>query len=442
MNFSSLLSSRFFAPLFWTQFLGAFNDNVYKNALIILVTINAATYTSIPLDLLIPLSGGIFILPFFLFSALAGQLADKFEKSQLIRFIKIGEINIMLLAALGFYLENIWFLLAVLFFMGCQSSLFGPVKYSILPQHLSEEGLLKGNAVIEMGTFLAILIGTIIGGVVIMDKEFGRFYISALVITIAVLGWLSSRKIPLAESVNTDLKLNWNIFSETWNILVSASESRLIFGTILAISWFWFIGATMLSVLPLPAFTQDILQANEQVITLLLALFSIGIGIGSIIAGRSVTLKKSIKWIVIGAIGISIVAMDLYWISEQLITLNQTIANQTTANLATWQAMFQNPLTFHVLAAVLLLGTAGGFYIVPLYVILQEHSAIESRSRTIAANNITNSLFMVVSAVATMLLLDAGASVHTLFLLIGLANLVIFMFLYWRFSRVVKEIII
>ncbi|MCW8931865.1 MAG: MFS transporter [Gammaproteobacteria bacterium] len=438
MNFSSLLSSQYFAPLFWTQFLGAFNDNVYKNALIILVTINAASYTSISVELLIPLSGGIFILPFFLFSALAGQLADKYEKSKLIRIVKIGEINIMLMAGLGFYFENIWFLLAVLFFMGCQSSLFGPVKYSILPQHLSEEGLLKGNAIIEMGTFLAILLGTLIGGVLIMDADYGRVYISSLVISVAILGWLSSRKIPLAKSANEQLSINWNLFSETWNIISAAIKSRLIFGTIIAISWFWFIGATMLSILPLPEFTQSILHAHEQVITLLLALFSIGIGIGSIIAGRSVTLTKSIKWIVIGTIGISLSSLDLYWVCNQLLLLN---SNSSGEELASWLMMFQQPLTAHILVDVLLLGAFGGLYIVPLYVILQEHSAIETRSRTIAANNITNAFFMVSSAIATMLLLDGGISLHTLFVLIGLCNIVIFSFLYWRFSPAVRKIL-
>ena len=437
MNFSSLLSSKFFAPLFWTQFLGAFNDNVYKNALIILITINAASYTTISVELLIPLCGGIFILPFFLFSALAGQLADKFEKSKLIRYVKIGEINIMLLAALGFYFENVWFLLAVLFFMGCQSSLFGPVKYSILPQHLSEEGLLKGNAVIEMGTFLAILLGTLVGGVLIMEKDFGRIYISVLVVSIAVLGWLSSRKIPLAQSVDEQLIINWNIFSETWNIISIATKSRLIFGTIVAISWFWFVGATILSLMPLPAFTQHILQAKEQVITLLLALFSIGIGIGSIIAGKSITLSKSIKWIIIGAIGISLSALDLYWVSEQLLKSHIIQGGE----LAAWHAMFQHPLTAHVLFDVVLLGASGGLYIVPLYVILQEHSEIATRSRTIAANNITNALFMVISAIATMLLLDNGVALHSLFALIGLLNIGIFVFLYWRFSAAVKNII-
>ncbi len=439
MNFSSLLSSRYFAPLFWTQFLGAFNDNLYKNALIILVTINAASYTSISVELLIPLSGGLFILPFFLFSALAGQLADKFEKSKLIRFIKIGEICIMLLAAIGFYFENIWYLLAVLFFMGCQSSLFGPVKYSILPQHLSEEGLLKGNAVIEMGTFLAILLGTLVGGILIMNDDYGRAYVSALVVSVAFLGWLSSQKIPLAQSVNQELTINWNIFSETFNIIRDAFKSRLIFGTIVAISWFWFVGATMLSILPLPEFIQAILQAKEQVITLLLAIFSIGIGLGSIIAGKSKTLSKSLKWIVIGAIGISLTALDLYWISAQLIESN---ALKEAAELVSWQAMFQNPVTAHILIDILLLGASGGLYIVPLYVIIQEHSEIEFRSRTIAANNITNALFMVISAVATMLLLDNGISLHTLFALIGLSNIIMFIFIYWRFSKSVKTAIL
>ncbi len=438
MNFSALLSSKFFAPLFWTQFLGAFNDNVYKNALIIFVTLNAASYSSISVELLIPLSGGLFILPFFLFSALAGQLADKFEKSQLIRFIKMGEVLIMLLAALGFYFENIWFLLTVLFFMGCQSTMFGPVKYSILPQHLSEEGLLKGNAVIEMGTFLAILLGTLLGGILIMDKDFGRIYISAMVISVAVTGWFTSQKIPLAQSVNQQLKINWNIVSGTWNIIASAFNLRLIFGVILAISWFWFVGATMLSLIPLPEFIHETLHAKEQVITLLLALFSIGIGIGSIIAGRSTTLRKSIKWIILGAIGISLTALDLYWVCERLLEVSHLGGEQ--GELVPWTNMFQSTLTLHALIDVVLLGSAGGLYIVPLYVILQEHSPIEIRSRTIAANNIVNALFMVCSALATMLLLQEGVPLHELFALIGLSNFVVFIILFWRFSEDIKLI--
>ncbi|MDX2506208.1 MAG: MFS transporter [Gammaproteobacteria bacterium] len=438
MNFSTLMGSQFFAPLFWTQFLGAFNDNLYKNALIILITYKAASYTSISSEILIPLSAGIFILPFFLFSALAGQLADKYEKSKLIRHVKLAEINIMLLAALGFYFENIWFLLTVLFLMGCQSSLFGPVKYSILPQHLDEEGLLKGNGIIEMGTFLAILLGTLVGGILIMLEDYGSLYISVLVVSIAITGWLSSQKIPLAESANQFLAINWNIFSETWIILSAATRTRLIFGAVLAISWFWFIGATILAILP--GFTKNILQGNEQVVTLLLALFSIGIGIGSIIAGKSKTLRKSIKWVIIGAIGISLIGLDLYWASAQLVE-SQMSATILELDLIGWQGMFQQHLNVHILIDVLLLGTSGGFYIVPLYVILQEHSAIETRSRTIAANNISNALFMVGSAILTMILLDNGMSLYALFALIGIVNLLIMVFLYWRFSDDVRQVL-
>ncbi|MCU7818567.1 MAG: MFS transporter, partial [gamma proteobacterium symbiont of Lucinoma myriamae] len=275
--------------------------------------------------------------------------------------------------------------------------------------------------------------------VLIADKEFGRVYVSALVICVACLGWLGSLKIPVAESVNQKLKINFNIFSETRNILVTAAESRLILGAIIAISWFWFIGATMLSVLPLPAFTQEVLGANERVITLLLALFSIGIGVGSLLAGRSKTLAKSVKWIIIGAIGISLVSLDLYWASTQLISNH---AAQGTAALLAWQAMFQNPLSLHVLADVLLLGACGGLYIVPLYVILQEHSKIKTRSRTIAANNIVNSLFMVFSAVITMMLLNSGVTVYQLFAIIGLLNAVIIVFLYGRFSLDVRKILV
>ena len=438
MNFSALMSSKFFAPLFWTQFLGAFNDNVYKNSLILLITFNAASYTSISSDVLIPLSYGIFILPFFLFSALAGQLADKYEKSKLIRYVKIAEINIMLLAALGFYFENIWYLLVVLFFMGCQSSLFGPVKYSILPQHLDEEGLLKGNGLIEMGTFLAILLGTLIGGILIMLEGSGRIYISALVISVAVTGWLSSQKIPLAESANQTLTINWNIFSETWNIIAAATKTRLLFGAILAISWFWFIGATILAILP--GFTTHVLSGNEHVVTLLLALFSIGIGIGSMIAGKSKTLNKSIKWVIIGSIGISLIGLDIYWVSAQILQSLEPAANSSPA-LIGWQAMFESHLTIHVLLDVLLLGASGGFYIVPLYVILQEHSAIKTRSRTIAANNISNALFMVVSALLTMVLLDYGVTLYALFSLLAISNVFIIIFLYWRFSGDVRQVL-
>lgn len=440
MKFSGLMLSKYFAPLFWTQFLGAFNDNIYKNALIILITFKSAQYTSLSPELLIPLSAGIFILPFFLFSALAGQLADKYEKSHLIRFIKILEICIMLLATAGFYLENIYFLITVLFFMGSQSSLFGPVKYSILPQHLNEEGLLKGNGIIEMGTFLAILLGTLVGGIVIMIEGKGTQYISMMVVGIAIAGWLSSRKIPEAVSVNEKLPLNFNIFSETFNIIRSSMQNRLIYGAILAISWFWFIGATILAILP--AYTHQILSGNEQVVTLLLTLFSVGIGAGSILAGKSKNLTRSIKWIVVGAIGITLSSLALYFLSHLLVNAEAAISasNAIASHLHGWREMFNDPVRVQILVAVLLLGISGGFYIVPLYVILQECSEISTRSRTIAANNIVNALFMVISAIMTMLLLEDGVTLYSLYALLGVMNILVVVALYQLFSDTLKTI--
>ena len=437
MNFGKLMVSKFFAPIFWTQFLGAFNDNVYKNALIILITFQAAHYTQISAQLLIPISMGLFILPFFLFSALAGQLADKYEKSKLIRSIKLLEVNIMLLATLGFYLESLWFLIGILFLMGCQSALFGPVKYSILPQHLNEENLLKANGFFGMGTFMAILLGTITGGILVIINDNGIYIISFIVVGVALLGWLSSQKIPLALSANQNLKINWNIFVESRDILSLIKKNRLLLGTVLSISWFWFLGATILTIIP--GYTKDILHGNEQVVTLLLAIFSIGIGTGAIIVGKSKTLKKSIKWIGIGTLGISLSAAHLYWNSVQL--ENQTLVLNLLLNgLLDWHLMFDNPLKFQILLDVLFLGMSGGFYIVPLYVILQQCSDIKTRSRTIAANNILNAFFMVCSAIATLLLLDNGVAIYSIFFLLAISNLLIVgLLLYiFRIARAVE----
>ncbi|MCU7833954.1 MAG: MFS transporter [gamma proteobacterium symbiont of Taylorina sp.] len=442
MKSKNLFGSRFFAPIFWTQFLGAFNDNVFKNALVILMTYKTATYTEISSEILIPLSAGLFILPFFLFSALAGQLADKFEKSDMIRRIKLLEISIMLLAAIGFYIENIWFLLIILFLMGCQSSLFGPIKYSILPQHLNEKDLLKGNGYFSMGTFLAILVGTLVGGILVTLDEYGTAYISALVVFVAVSGWLSSRKIPPAHSVyqdksyhnnsNQKISINWNIFVESWDVFKRLRQNRLLTGAILAISWFWFTGATILTILP--GYTKNILYGNELVVTLLLALFSIGIGSGSVIAGKTKTLKKSIKWIFFGAVGISLFSAHIYWNSAAMDVLPDAIP------LREWQSMFEDPLSLMVLLDVLLLGLSGGLYIVPLYVILQEYSEIKTRSRNIAANNILNAFLMVCSAIVSLLLLTNGVLIYTLFFLLSIANLFIITLLFFHFSSEMDKI--
>ena len=435
MKLKTLMSTNRFAPLFWTQFLGAFNDNIYKNALIILITYHALSFTTIKTSVLIPLSAGIFILPFFLFSAVAGQLADKYEKSALIRKIKIAEILIMSSAALGFYLQNIWLLIAILFLMGSQSSFFGPLKYSILPQHLDEEGLLKGNGMIEMGTFLAILIGTLTGGLMIMIPEYGYAYVSLTIVMVALAGWLNSRNIPPAASANKELPVTWTIFTETFKLIVQKRKNRLLWGAILAISWFWFYGATILTVLP--GYTRDILAGNEQVVTLLLALFSIGIGIGSNVAGKSHNLQKSLKWVIIGAIGLSAASIDLYWTSSTIIQDVGSAADRYDF-LHGWLYMFEQGVTLRILIDVLLLGMMGGLYIVPLYVVLQEYSDIKSRSRSIAANNIMNAFFMVISALLTMTLLSMGFSLFSLFALLGMTNIIVMLFLYYRYACFVR----
>lgn len=433
MNYRNLIRSRFFAPMFWTQFLGAFNDNIYKNALIILISYQSTLYSQVSPAILIPLSAGLFILPFFLFSSIAGQLADKYEKSKLIRLIKVLEIVIMLSTIIGFYFNNIFFLIAVLFFMGCQSSLFGPVKYSILPQHLNENGLIKANALFGMGTFIAILTGTILGGILVSLDTDETFYISFVVIFVAILGRLSSQYIPVADSANKDLKINWNIFTETINILSRVKQHKLLLGTVLSISWFWFLGATVLTILP--GYSKNVLYGEELVVTLLLAVFTIGVGIGTLIVGQAGVLRRSLKWVVIGTIGISLFSAHLYWNSLHLEYINDLTQ---ISILYSWQSLFENMRTLWILFDMMAMGISAGLYIVPLYVVLQEFSEIKTRSRIIAANNITNAFFMVCSAIILILL--NNQPIETIFILLSVSNFFVLSLYFYFFSSEIKKI--
>lgn len=427
MNFKSLMTNVYFSPLFWTQFLGAFNDNLYKNSLIILITFQSLAYTNYPPNLLIPLSAGVFILPFFLFSALAGQLADKYEKSTLIRMIKSLEIIIMLLTIIGFYFKSLEFLIAILFLMGCQSSLFGPLKFSILPQHLNEEGLMKGNALISMGTFLAILLGTILGGILATLEKDHSYYISFVIVGVAILGRLSSQRIPLAPSANNNLIINWNIFTASYSIFKIVFDNKLLLLTVLAISWFWFLGATILTILPI--YIKNILHGEELVVTLLLSIFSIGIGIGTLLVGQTGVLKKSFKWFVPGIVGISFFSACLYWNSLYIDT------HYSSTVLNTWISMFESLWNLSILISILGLGISAGFYIVPLYVVMQEYSDIKTRSRIIAGNNITNAFFMVCSALMILLLLNSQVSIESFFLLMSISNLFVVGILYLFYKK-------
>lgn len=416
---SALMKQRRFLPFFLTQFLGAFNDNVYKNALVVLLTFQAMRYTTLSPGILVNLCAGLFILPFFLFSATAGQIADKYEKSRLMRFTKLLEIVIMVLGSAAFALESLALMLVCLFLMGAQSTLFGPVKYAILPQHLREDELIGGNALVESGTFVAILIGTLAGGVLVSLPD-GTLWVSIATVLIAVLGYLASRGVPLAAAAAPELKINWNPITETCRNLAFTRRNRTVFLSILGVSWFWFYGAVFLS--QFPAYAKDVLGGNEHAVVMLLAVFSIGIGIGSLLCERLSTGHIEIGLVPFGSIGLSLFALDLWWSSPAAVAAGS--AAQPLAEV------LARPGTWHALLDLVAIGIFGGFYIVPLYALIQTRSAPEHRSRAIAGNNILNALFMVVAAGMGAGLLAAGLDVTGLFLVTGLLNVAVAAYIY------------
>ncbi len=407
----SLLGTRRFLPLFITQALGAFNDNVFKNALVILITYSLAARAELNAQLMVTAAAGIFILPFFLFSATAGQLADRYDKAYLIRIFKLTELILMLLAAIGFYVQSPGFLMLMLFLMGTQSTFFGPLKYSILPDHLEEDELISGNALIEAATFLAILLGTVVGGILILTN-FGVHVISVVIIGAALAGWYSSRYIPETAPAEPDLKVNPNIAAETWNIVKGSAKHRDVFLSILAISWFWLVGATFLA--QFPTFGKDVLGGTENVVTFLLIVFSLGIGLGSLLCNRMLKGEIHATYVPLGALGITLFSVDLFFASQvggagggELIGVGQFLSG-----FPGWRITMD----------LLLIAISGGLYIVPLYAIVQERSEEARRSRNIASNNILNALFMVVSALGTALMLDLGFTIPEVFLTIAVLN--------------------
>ncbi len=417
-NQFDLLSERRFAPFFWTQFFGAANDNVFKNAFVVFVTFEAATASSLDAGTIVNLIGAVFILPFMLFSASAGQLADKLEKSRLIRWIKLFEIAIMVVGAFGFWLQSVALLFTALALLGVHSTLFGPVKYAILPQHLRTEELTGGNGLVEMGTFVAILLGTIAGGLVVAIKPGGLLAAAALTLAIALVGWLASRLIPPTPAVAPELRINWNPVSETWRNLRIGYENPVVWRSMLGISWFWFYGAIYLA--QLPAFTRDVLGGGEHVFTLLLAVFSIGIGVGSLLCERMSGRKVEIGLVPFGSIGLTLFAVDLWLATRHLAPQADPGVAAFLAQPAHWRALFD----------VLMLGAFGGFYTVPLYALIQSRSQPSHRSRIIAANNIMNALFMVASAAVAIGLLKAGLTIPELFLAVGVFNAAVALYIY------------
>jgi len=413
-----LLRERRFAPFFWTQFLGAGNDNVYKNALVIFVAFQAASLSALSSNDLVNIAAAVFIAPFMVFSATAGQLADKYEKSRLIRFIKLFEIAIMIVGAIGFYRRDLVLLFLALGLMGVHSTIFGPVKYAILPQTLRSDELVGGNGLIEMGTFVAILLGEIVGGLVIAIKPDGPLYAGATAIAIAIAGYVVCRGIPKAAAVAPDLRINWNPFTETWRNLRFAHGNRVVWLSMLGISWFWFYGATYLT--QFANFTHDVLGGDEHVATMMLAIFSVGIGVGSLLCERLSGHKVEVGLVPFGSIGLSVFAIDLYFASRGLAPNSLTGVDGFLRVGTHWR----------IVADLILLGMFGGFYIVPLYALIQERSDAAFRSRIIAANNILNALFMVASAGIALGLLKAGCTIPQLFLATGLMNAVVAIYIF------------
>jgi 1-acyl-sn-glycerol-3-phosphate acyltransferase len=415
---SSLLHQRRFLPLFVTQFFGALNDNVFKNALVVLLTFKAAEWTTIAPSVLANLAAGIFILPFFLFSATAGQLADKFDKAGIARLVKLLEIAIMLLAGTGFAMHSLALLLTALFLMGCHSTLFGPVKYAILPQHLQPGELVGGNALIEAGTFVAILLGTILGGV-LAAAEGGTVWITLAALAIAVAGYLASRFIPSAPAPDAGLRLQVNPFVETWRVISHARGNRTVFLSILGISWFWLFGALFLA--QFPAYAKDVLGGGELSVTLLLAVFTIGIGVGSLACERMSAGRVELGLVPLGSIGLTVFALDIAFASPSGLHIGSPLDVGTL--LGQWS-------TWHVLIDLLLVGLFGGFFIVPLYTLMQERSEATHRARIIAANNILNALFIVVGSLGAAGLLASGLSIPALFGVAAVCNAAVALFIY------------
>ncbi len=408
----ALLQQRRFAPFFWTQFFGAANDNLFKFAFTVLVTYQLSVSWLPPAQAGLAI-GALFVLPYLLFSATSGQLADKFEKTTLIRLVKNLEIGIMLLAAWGFYASLVPLLLSCIFLLGLHSTLFGPVKFAYLPQHLSERELTGGNGMVEMGTFVAILLGNVAGGLLIATPLVGAHHVAMAGFALALIGRASAQFVPRSPATDPNLVINWNPFSETWRNLKLARGNIVVFRTLLGISWLWFFGAVFLS--NFPAFAKDVLHGDEQVASLLLVVFSVGIGVGSLLCETLSRRHVEIGLVPLGAIGMTLFAIDLYFASRAL-------PPSATLTLSQFVAVGANG---RVMIDLALMSLFAGLFSVPMYALMQLRTPATHRARIIAANNILNALFMIASAVIAGALLRAGFSVPQLFLFIGIANAVV-----------------
>lgn len=414
----ALLRERRFAPFFWTQFLGAANDNLFKFSFTLLASYHAAEWGGANASTVGFAIGALFIAPYLLFSATSGQVADKFDKARVMRLVKTLEIAIMAVAAAGFLTHGALLLYAAVFLMGLHSTLFGPVKYAYLPQHLREDELTGGNGMVEMGTFVAILAGTVAGGILAKASAHGAAPAAAACLAMAVLGRGAAQLIPASPPSEPGLAINWNPFSETWRNLRLAARHRAVFNSLLGISWLWFFGSILLT--SFAPFAREVLGGDENVVTLLLTTFSLGIGLGSLACERLSGRKVEIGLVPFGSIGMTVFAVDLWLASRGFGGGSNAPVSEFVRSPAHWRVM----------ADLFLLALFGGFYSVPLYALIQSRAEPSHRARIIAANNILNALFMIVASLMAMALLHAGLSIPELFLVVGLMNAAVAAYVY------------
>lgn len=416
-SLSGLLFAPRFGPIFLTQFLGAFNDNVFKNALVLLVAFQSGRILGLEPAIVVQLASGLFILPFFLFSAMAGQIADKFDKARIVRIVKLVEIGIAATAAAGFTSSHAELLLAALFLMGLHSTFFGPLKYAILPQHLHADELVAGNAWVESGTFVAILIGSVVAGLLMSIKPQGATLAGLACVAVAIAGYFASRFIPAAPPSAPSLKISFNPFTETMRNIRMARENRTVFHSLMGISWFWFYGAIFLT--QFAPFVKQVLGGGELMATALLATFIVGIALGSFLCERLSGKHVEIGLVPLGSIGLTLFGIDL-WLASP------TVAPHDVGVLG----FFADPHHWRLIFDLVMIGVSGGFYTVPLYAMIQARSKPEERSRIIAANNILNAAFMVVSAVFAGAALAGGVSIPGIFLITAVMNVAIAFYVY------------
>lgn len=417
-NQFSLLKQKRFLPFFITQALGALNDNVFKNALMMLIAFKAGGQLPFSSDVAVNVGAILFILPFFIFSATAGQLADKYEKSACIRQVKLAEIVIMALAVVGIYFENLLGLLFVLFLMGFQSAVFGPLKYGFLPQHLQSEELVGGNALVESGTFIAILLGTMAGGALMTSEAHWPLLLSVIILTLAILGYWASRHIPQTPAVSPELKINWNSVTEIGRNFKFMAKNQNVFLSILGISWFWFFGAVILA--QIPNYTRTTLAGDESVATLFLTAFTLGIGLGSMICEKLSAGRVEVGLVPLGAFGMSFFAYDLYLANPAsgLTPIYDYLSFM--GQFSSWRVMFDAAMV----------GVFGGLFTVPLYALVQQIGEPKHLSRLIAGLNIMNALFMVLSGGYAIALLGLGMTIPELFAITALVNIAVALYIF------------